>query len=155
MIMAERAMDDRSAPKRVFIGGVMQASNTGKELLDQSYRQEIAAALRARWPETAIIDPLLLHPNSPAYDDVAARETLFAMAELAARSDLVIVYLPVASMGTALEMYMAYQAGVPVLAISPLQTNWVVRALATRLFPDMEAFRQALALSKDIAGLAG
>jgi hypothetical protein len=147
--------EEVGALRRVFIGGVMQASNTGKDLLDQSYRAEIAAALQARWPQTEIIDPLLLHPNSPAYDDAAARETLFAMAELAARSDLVIVYLPVASMGTALEMYMAHQAGVPVLAISPMLTNWVVRALATRLFPAMEAFRQALAGSDSLTELAG
>jgi hypothetical protein len=153
--MAQAPMDSDSPAKSVFIGGVMQASNTGIELLDQSYRTEIAAALKARWPETQIVDPLLLHPNSPAYDDAAARETLFAMAELAARSDLVIVYLPVASMGTALEMYMAYQAGVPVVAISPMQTNWVVRALATRLFTTMDAFRLALAASENLAELAG
>ena len=147
--------DDAGALRRVFIGGVMQASNTGKDLLDQGYRSEIAAALQARWPDTQIIDPLLLHPNSPEYDDSAARKTLFAMAELAARSDLVIVYLPVASMGTALEMYMAHQAGVPVVAISPMLTNWVVRALATRLFPDMETFHEALARSDDLTELAG
>jgi hypothetical protein len=147
--------DDTGAPRRVFIGGVMQASNIGRDLLDQTYRAEIAAALRARWPQTEIIDPLLLHPDSPAYDDAAARETLFAMAELAARSDLVIVYLPVASMGTALEMYMAHQAGVPVLAISPMLTNWVVRALSTRLFPDLAAFHRALAGSENLAELAG
>jgi hypothetical protein len=154
MSMTEPAKNG-GVSQRVFIGGVMQASNTGLDLLDQSYRSEIAAALRERWPETQIIDPLLLHPNSPAYDDTAARETLFAMAELAARSDLVIVYLPVASMGTALEMYMAYQAGVPVVAISPMQTNWVVRTLATRLFPTMDAFRQAMACSENLADLAG
>ncbi len=148
-------MQAGGAGRRVFIGGVMQASNTDKALLDQSYRGEIAAALQARWPDTEIIDPLLLHPNSPDYDDGAARETLFAMAELAARSDLVIVYLPVASMGSALEMYSAYQAGVPVLVISPLSTNWVVRAMASRLLPDLEAFRQALAGSADLAELAG
>jgi hypothetical protein len=147
--------DDAGALRRVFIGGVMQASNTGKGLIDQSYRAEIAAALQERWPQMEIIDPLLLHPNSPEYDDATARETLFAMAELAACSDLVIVYLPVASMGTALEMYMAHQAGVPVLAISPMLTNWVVRAISTRLFPDLEAFRQALAGSDSLTELAG
>jgi hypothetical protein len=147
--------DDAGALRRVFIGGVMQASNTGKGLIDQSYRAEIAAALQERWPQMEIIDPLLLHPNSPEYDDATARETLFAMAELAACSDLVIVYLPVASMGTALEMYMAHQAGVPVLAISPMLTNWVVRAISTRLFPDLEAFHRALAGSDSLTELAG
>jgi hypothetical protein len=124
---------------RVFIGGVMQGSRyDGME--DQSYRSQIAAAVRARWPDVQIIDPLLLHPNSVAYDDAAARETLFAMADLAGASDVVIVYLPEASMGTAIEMYMAYQRGISVLAITPMAENWVVRAMARRIFPDLQRF---------------
>ena len=111
---------------RVFIGGVMQGSLQGKGIVDQGYRYQIGAALQARWPDVEVIDPLILHPNSVEYDDRSAKETLFAMAGLAASSDLVIAYLPSASMGTALEMYMAFERGVPVIAISPLTENWVV-----------------------------
>ncbi len=125
---------------RVFIGGVMQGSRYGGGMGDQSYRLRIGEAVRARWPEAEIIDPLLLHPNSVTYDDDAARDTLFAMAELAGHSDVLIVYLPEASMGTALEMYMAYQHGIPVLAITAMTENWVVRAMARRIFADMTAF---------------
>lgn len=130
---------------RIFIGGVMQASNPGKGIVDQGYRQQIAAALTARWPDVEIIDPFRLHPNSVDYDDDAARATLFAMLECAATSDLVIAYVPTASMGTALEMYAAERAGVPVITISPLATNWVVIALSRRVFPDLPAFFAALA----------
>jgi hypothetical protein len=139
---------------RVFIAGVMQASNTGKDLLDQGYRSTIAAAIHSRWPDVEIVDPLLLHPNSPEYDDAGARRTLFAMAELAAQSDLVITYLPVASMGTALEMYRAEQAGVPVITISPMVTNWVVRVLSNRIYPDLDAFFAALAGAEELRDLA-
>lgn len=125
---------------RVFIGGVMQGSLVSSGIQDQEYRRRIAEALAARWPDVQIIDPFLLHPQSVTYDDAAARETLFAMAELAGQSDLVVVYLPVASMGTALEMFMAYQQGVPVLAITPMSENWVVRAMARRIFPDLATF---------------
>lgn len=136
---------------RVFIGGVMQASNLGKELLDQSYRARIGAALLERWPEAEIVDPYRLHPNSPDYDDTAARETLFAMAALAASADVVVAYLPTASMGTALEMVAAYQRGVPVLTISPLSTNWVVRALSRRVFPDLDAFLEYVRVAERLA----
>ncbi len=125
---------------RVFIAGVMQASLAGKGIVDQSYRNAIGEALLAKWPELDVIDPLVLHPNSVEYDDEAARETLFALVTLAASCDLVIAYVPQASMGTALEMNAAYEKGVPVIAISPLRENWVIRAMASRLFPDMEAF---------------
>jgi hypothetical protein len=133
---------------RIFIGGVMQASNHGKGIVDQGYRQQIAGAIQARWPEIEVIDPFSLHPNSVEYDDASARETLFAMVNLAATSDLVIAYVPTASMGTALEMYAAYQRGVPVLTISPLATNWVVIVLSRRVFPDLPGFLAALAVAE-------
>jgi hypothetical protein len=125
---------------RFFIAGVMQGSSDGSRIADQGYRQSIAQALLARWPDTEVVDPFSLHPNSLEYDDAAARETLFAMIQLAVNSDLVIAYVPEASMGTALEMYAAYQAGVPVVTISPMTHNWVVRSLSRRVFADLEGF---------------
>ncbi len=125
---------------RVFIGGVMQASIQGKGIVSQNYRQQISQALQARWPDLEVFDPFVAHPNSVDYDDGRAKETLLAMLDEAVHSDLVIAYVPTASMGTALEMYLAHQAGVPVVAISPLAANWVVKALSRRVFPDLESF---------------
>ena len=125
---------------RIFIGGVMQASHHGSQLESQDYRRAIREALHARWPEIEIIDPYMLHPNSVVYDDAEAKATLFTSLGQAESSDLVIAYVPVASMGTALEMYVAHQSGVPVVAISPLKANWVVRSLARRIYPDLAAF---------------
>jgi hypothetical protein len=130
---------------RVFIAGVMQASLAGKGIVDQSYRNAIGDALLAKWPELDVIDPLVLHPNSVEYDDDAARETLFALVTLASSCDLVIAYVPQASMGTALEMNAAYEKGVPVIAISPLRENWVIRAMATSVFATLDEFFAYLA----------
>ena len=93
---------------RIFIGGVMQASITGKGIVSQDYRRQIAEALRARWPDVEVIDPFEQHPTSIEYDDARAKETLFASLAYAAASDLLIAYVPTASMGTALEMYVAH-----------------------------------------------
>jgi hypothetical protein len=125
---------------RIFVAGVMQGSSDGSQMADQGYRQAISRALLARWPTVEVMDPFSLHPSSLEYDDTVARETLFAMIDLAVNSDLVIAYAPVASMGTALEMYAAYQAGVPVVTISPMSHNWVVRSLSRRVFADLESF---------------
>jgi hypothetical protein len=139
---------------RVFIGGVMQASIQGKGIVSQNYRQEISQALRARWPEVEVVDPFALHPNSVDYDDGQAKETLLAMTRLAGGSDLVIAYVPTASMGTALEMYAAHQAGVPVLTITPLAENWVVKAFSRRVFPDLTSFFAFVARSESPEALA-
>lgn len=129
---------------RVFLAGVMQASLRGKGIVDQGYRNTIGDALIAKWPDLDVVDPLILHPNSVEYDDEVARETLFALIALATTCDLVIAYVPQASMGTALEMNAAYQAGIPVIAISPLRENWVIRAVSDRVFPNLESFMEFL-----------
>jgi hypothetical protein len=139
---------------RVFIAGVMQASKLGKGIVDQSYRSEIRGALLARWPDLTVLDPFELHPTSVEYQDPAAAETLFRMIDLASSSDLMIAYAPVASMGTAIEMYAAYQRGVPVLTISPMKDNWVVRALSRRVFPDLSSFLVSLAGADSPAALS-
>lgn len=125
---------------RIFLAGVMQASLHGKGIVDQGYRNAIGDALIAKWPDLDVVDPLILHPNSVEYDDETARETLFALITLATTCDLVIAYVPQASMGTALEMNAAYQVGIPVIAISPMRENWVIRAVSNRVFPDLESF---------------
>lgn len=138
---------------RVFIGGVMQASNHGKGIVDQGYRNVLADILTARWPGLEVVDPFQLHPNSVEYDDVLAKQTLLELLALAGDSDLLLAYLPVASMGTALEMYSAYQRGVPVITISPLAENWVVRAFSRRVYPDVESFMRAVNASASPAEL--
>jgi hypothetical protein len=125
---------------RVFIGGVVQGSNRGNEIDDQSYRRAIARTIKDRHPTAEIVDPMLLHPDSTGYDGGLARQVLFGMAEEAARCDVVIAFLPQASMGTALEMVRAYDAGVPVVSISPMTEGWFVRFLSQRLFPTLQAF---------------
>ncbi len=125
---------------RVFIGGIMQGSINGKGIVNQDYRSAIRSALQDRWSDVDVIDPYVLHPNSVNYDVDGARSTLFSLVDLAAGSDLVIAYVPLASMGTAMEMYSAYQRGVPVIAISPMAENWVVQVLSRRIYPDLDAF---------------
>jgi hypothetical protein len=139
---------------RVFIAGVMQASGLTKGIVDQRYRSEIRAALLARWPDLEVVDPFELHPNSVEYQDAEARETLLALLDLARSSDLVVAYAPVASMGTALEMYAAYLQDVPVVTISPMIDNWVVRALSRQVFPDLASFSDFVAAAESPAALS-
>ena len=127
-------------PWRVFIGGIMQGSRRENVIDAQDYRQIIGQCLRSHLQHVEVIDPFELHPNSVAYDTTEARRTLIALAQTAGQADAAVVYVPEASMGTALEMWEAYRGGKPIFAISPLVYNWVVRCLATRVFADLEEF---------------
>jgi nucleoside 2-deoxyribosyltransferase len=69
---------------------------------------------------------------------------MFELIEEAERADVVIAYLPEASMGTALEIWAAYERGIPIISISPMVENWVVKFLSTWLFPTIEDFASFL-----------
>jgi hypothetical protein len=124
----------------------MQGSGTDVSIHNQGYRVAIGAAIKTCFSEAEIIDPLELHPDGGVkYGPEKAKRTLLEMAEEAAQADVLIAYLPEASMGTAVEMWQAYQTGKPVLTISPLAENWVVRFLSTRVFPSIRAFESFVA----------
>ncbi len=130
---------------RVFIGGIMQGSRLDRYIDDQDYRRIIAEAILEHHPETEIIDPNELHPNGVDYDDEQARATLLELFDRAGRADLLVAYAPEASMGTAIEMWQAFRAGAPVVTISPMTANWVIKHLSARVLPDLDAFRSWLA----------
>ena len=127
---------------RVFIAGIMQGSRLDKDVEDQGYRERIAAAIRARVPEADILDPWSLHPESPSYDDERGKQVYLSLNEAAATADVLVAYVPQASMGTAIEIWQAYQAGARVYTISPLAENWVVKFLSDRVFTTLDEFIQ-------------
>jgi hypothetical protein len=124
---------------QVFIAGIMQGSRLDRYIGDQDYRRIIGEALLERYPNVQIKDPNELHPNGVDYGDELAKATLLEMADLASQADVVIAYAPQASMGTAIEMWEAFQAGAPLITISPMTANWVVKHLSTVVLPDLNA----------------
>ena len=51
-------------------------------------------------------------------------------------------------MGTAIEMWEAYQHGAAVITISPLKHNWAVKFLSHAIYLDMATFEAALASTR-------
>ncbi len=130
---------------RVFIAGVMQGSRRDDRVNDQRYRQALTQILQENLEGVEVVDPWARHPNSEAYDIERARETFMSMNALAGQVDLLVAYVPEASMGTAIEMWEAHRAGAQILTISPMAENWVVKLLSLRVFPTLEAFEAFVA----------
>jgi nucleoside 2-deoxyribosyltransferase len=130
---------------RVFIGGIMQGSIQQMGIHGQHYRARIADLVRQHHPGVEIVDPFDLHPNSVEYDRAQAVETFLAMLDEAAAADVLIAYLPEASLGTAAEVWCAYAAGKPVYVLSPMVHNWMLWATATRILEDWDAFEAFVA----------
>jgi hypothetical protein len=140
---------------KIFISGVMQGSTKGQGIQEQGYRQVIADAIKIRHPNAEIYDPFPLFPGSVEYDDQRAKQTLFAIADEAASADIVIAYLPEASMGTALEMIRAYDNGKTIISISTLEKNWFIRAVSAKIFPSLDDFYAWIGQTQLVELLAG
>lgn len=123
---------------QVFIAGIMQGTRLDNQIDSQSYRAQISDALRAHIPDISIFDPYALNPNSVNYDEDTARHTFLSMTRQAAKVDLMIAYLPRPSMGTAMEMWEAFNAGIYIIAITPMMHHWAVRFTANEIVPDLE-----------------
>ena len=130
---------------RLFIAGIMQGSRLDRYIDDQDYRTAIAHAVLAHHTDIEIVDPNELHPNGVDYDDAQAKATLLDLADLAGKADLVVAFAPRASMGTAIEMWEGFRSGKPLVTISPMAANWVVRHLSDVVLPDLDAFRSWVA----------
>ena len=123
----------------------MQGSIREMAIHGQDYRDEIAALVRRYHPEVEIVDPLKLHPDSVSYGRDEAVATFLAMLDEAAAADVLVAYLPEASLGTAIEVWRAYRAGKPVYVISPMANNWMLWATSTHIFADLDAFEAFVA----------
>lgn len=126
--------------RRVFLAGIIQGSNKDRAIHSQHYRERIKSIIRRVYPEAAVYDPLDGHLQSVDYDDEKGKETFSdSLAEID-NCDLMIAYLPGASLGTAIEIWESYKRGIPVWTITAMKTNWVVRFCSERVFEDIESF---------------
>jgi hypothetical protein len=165
-----------SSVRRVFVAGTIQGASNGLAVEDQGYRQVIPTIVSSVFPQAECFDPSgpVLHqladqetaaavravieagPRVLRTSDLVAegqrlRRTFLDMTEEAARCDLCIAYLPgsTPSMGTAMEMYAARRAGVPVIAVTRMTGNLAVVAVSTVIAPDLESLRDALIIVRD------
>jgi PncC family amidohydrolase len=129
---------------RFFVAGIMQGSRQDDDICDQDYRTTIREIIARRYPDAEIICPLELYPDSVGYGYEEGKQTFLELAGRAAQADVLVAYLPEASMGTAIEMWHAYSAGARILTISPMADNWVIKFLSDRVFSTTEEFAEFL-----------
>ncbi len=135
---------ERRRSWRFFIAGIMQGSFVDKALHDQNYRAEIRQLLEEHFPEACVFDPLAGHPRSLEYDRPTGQQVFWGHNFLCRHIDVLVAYVPEASMGTAIEMWEAYRHGAVVLTVSPMRRNWVIRFLSHAIFSDLSEFAGAL-----------
>ena len=133
---------------RIFLAGIMQGSHLGAVLHNQDYRQRLKTLLPQHLPQAEIYDPLADHSSSLDYDADQGRSVFMHHNQMCSEIDVLIAFVPEASMGTAIEMWEAHRHGRVVFSISPLEHNWAIRFLSHEIYPDLESFEQALVSGK-------
>lgn len=123
----------------IFLAGIIQGS-LPDSIEKQDYRGPILEALGKAFPDADIYDPIAEFPDSLEFTDERSEEVFFHLMKTAGESDLIVAYVPSASMGTAIEIWNAYNAGKPVVVISPLSLNWVIRFCADQICEDIDDF---------------
>lgn len=132
------------ASLRVFLAGIMQGSHVESCLHGQDYRPHLRKLLQDHLPQASVYDPLAGHPKSLGYDAPKGLDVFLHHNRMCREVDVLLAVLPEASMGTAIEMWEAYQHGAMVVSISPMKHNWAVKFLSHELYADMTEFEAAL-----------
>ncbi len=127
-----------------FLAGVIQGSLADKSIRTQDYREKIKEIVDAKTPGRSVYCPYSTHNASVKYDNARANQVFRHHIDLATQCRFLIAYAPEASMGTAIEMWECHRAGVPIIAITPLRHNWVVRILSSAVLNDLAKFEQWL-----------
>ncbi|MDR0362280.1 MAG: hypothetical protein LBJ46_06315 [Planctomycetota bacterium] len=133
-----------SKPLRFFIAGIIQGSLPAS-VHPQDYRREIKNLLLASFPGCEAFEPVERYPDSLAYDDETAKAAFFDLMDNAGKHDVLIAFLPEASMGTAIELWSAYNAGALVISVTHLERNWAIRYLSDLILPDIRSFERFVA----------
>ncbi len=137
---------------KVFLAGIIQGSLVEPTIHHQDWREPIKRALAEHLPAADVYCHFSQHPTSITYDLPKIRETFADGNRRAGECDLLIAFVPSASMGTAIEMHEAFAGGAAVVTVTPLSANWVIRAYSDRILLDLAAF-EALAASGELADL--
>jgi hypothetical protein len=130
---------------KVFLAGIIQGSKVEVEIHPQDWREPIRLLLARHLPAAEVYCHYSQHPNSITYDLPEIRATFDEGIARARACDLLVAFLPSASMGTAIEIYEAARAGAAVVSITPMAANWVIRAYSDRVFGSLAEFEQFLA----------
>ena len=129
---------------RFFIAGVMQGSSHGTELHDQDYRERIEATIRRAMPTADVYDPWANHRESITYDDLTGKQVFLEHNRMCGEMDVVVAFVPQASMGTAIEMWEAFRNDRMVIAISPMAHNWAIKFVSHLRFDSLDDFDRAM-----------
>lgn len=169
-------MRRRMADKHFFIAGTMQGSRRDNIDVDQTYRREIESIIHECFPDATVHCPGRLMKQKLASQEAGIRDVLHTLTDqptvnppalpasiqaltacfheltdLAGQCDVCIACLPnhQASMGTAIEIYSAWQQGRTVIAVTDMVRNLAMLSCCTHIVRNFGDLRTLLLDMRD------
>ncbi len=133
--------DGRRTQMKVWISGIVHGSRMDGGLHGQEYRERIRQALAVRYHDVVLASPGTVEAGA-AEDEEAV---FFRQIGEVIAADVLVAYLPEASMGASIEMWEAWKNSRPIITISPLSGAWTVRFLSSLVVPDLDSFEARVA----------
>lgn len=123
---------------RIFLAGIMQGSYRDMRLHSQEYRTILKTFLESHIPDAEVYDPFESHQDSVNYSDDVGKKVFLGHNSLCGKMDVILAFVPEASMGTAIEIWEGWKHGAAVFIITPLVKNWAVKFLSHHLYASLE-----------------
>ncbi|HOX38013.1 MAG TPA: hypothetical protein PL033_08500 [Candidatus Brocadiia bacterium] len=127
---------------KFFLAGIIQGSITEDRIHPQNYRERIKDILHRNFPQDEVYCPIEHHPQSLGYDEALGRRVFIKHIEMASEFDCLVAFLPEASMGTAIEMWVASCNARKIVSISPMAENWTIKFLSDAIVPGIAEFEE-------------
>lgn len=127
---------------RIFLAGIMQGSFREMRLHSQEYRTILKTFLEEHLPGAEVFDPFENHQNSIHYSDEEGKKVFLGHNFLCREMDVILAFVPEASMGTAIEIWEGWLHGAAVFIITPLVQNWAVKFLSHHIYASIDELKQ-------------
>jgi hypothetical protein len=129
-----------------YLVGLTHGVRRGERVVDLDQRRRLAGAIRAHHPRALVHDPVEDWYGGPAPepDDPARLAEFHRLTGLAAGSEVCVAWLPDRESVTdsVAEVQVARRAGSTVVAITGEADDFLVRAFASVVLPDLTAFTE-------------
>lgn len=141
-----RAGGPASAQRSYYLVGLTQGVHRGAQAVDRALRLRLAGAIRARDPHAVVHDPVEAWYGGadPVSDGPAGLAEFHRLTGLAAGSEVCVAWLPdrESVADSMAELLLARRAGSTVVAITGEADAFLVRAFASVVLPDVDAFAE-------------
>lgn len=125
-----------------YLVGLTHGLREGRS--DRDLRHDLAAVIRAVDRHAVVHDPVATWHRASAAGDEDRLEEFHRLTSLAAGSEICVAWLPDRDSiaNAAAELQAAHRGGARVVAITPHADDFLIRAFATVVLPDLDAFTQ-------------